>query len=64
MELDGVRSVEPDAGAFFAASRKLRGLVGTAGASLNARPLVRGLSSPTQSFVASPSRPQGSPGRR
>ena len=55
MELDGVRSMEPDAGAFFSASRKLRGMVVHAPA-LNARPLVRGLSSPTQSFVVSPSK--------
>jgi hypothetical protein len=42
--MDGVRTAEPDAGAFFQASRKLRSAVAVAPA-LNARPLVRGLSS-------------------
>ena len=57
MEMDGVQTGEPDAGAFFQASRKLRGAVAVAPA-LNARPLVRGLSSTSPSkmhFTLAPS---------
>ena len=57
MEMDGVQTGEPDAGAFFQASRKLRGAVAAAPA-LNARPLVRGLSSTSPSkmhFTLAPS---------
>ena len=49
MEMERVTSHEPDAGAYFSASRKLRHMVAT-GSSLNARPLA---SSPTK-FTLSP----------
>ena len=57
VEMDGVQTGEPDAGAFFQASRKLRSAVAVQPA-LNARPLVRGLSSTspqTMHFTIAPS---------
>jgi hypothetical protein len=50
LEMDRVTSQEPDAGAYFNASRKLRSLV-SSGSSLNARPLS---TSPTKNFTLSP----------
>ena len=51
MEMERVTSHEPDAGAYFSASRKLRHIM-AAGSTLNARPLAP---SPTK-FTMSPSK--------
>jgi len=51
MEMDRVITHEPDAGAYFSASRKLRHSIST-GSTLNARPLA---TSPTK-FTLSPNR--------
>jgi len=47
--------VEPDAGAYFSASRRLRQLVGS-GSALKARPLQRDGALSPQSFTTSPHR--------